>query len=71
MGHAVIKTAPDIGAADGSRLHRPWRGDFRPVRPLRRPVEARLSMLVAGLYIAATVAVTVYMLVALLRPEDF
>jgi len=28
-------------------------------------------MLVAGLYIAATVAVTVYMLVALLRPEDF
>jgi len=28
-------------------------------------------MVVAVLYIAATVAVTVYMLVALLRPEDF
>jgi len=28
-------------------------------------------MLVAILYVAATVAVTVYMLVALLRPEDF
>jgi len=28
-------------------------------------------MIVAVLYIAATVAVTVYMLVALLRPEDF
>jgi len=28
-------------------------------------------MLVSILYIAATVAVTVYMLVALLRPEDF
>jgi len=28
-------------------------------------------MLVAILYIAATAAVTVYMLVALLRPEDF
>jgi len=28
-------------------------------------------MIVAALYIAATVAVTIYMLVALLRPEDF
>jgi len=28
-------------------------------------------MLVSILYIAATVAVTIYMLVALLRPEDF
>jgi len=28
-------------------------------------------MIVAVLYIAATIAVTVYMLVALLRPEDF
>jgi len=28
-------------------------------------------MVVAVLYVAATVAVTVYMLVALLRPEDF
>jgi len=28
-------------------------------------------MIVAILYIAATVGVTVYMLVALLRPEDF
>jgi len=28
-------------------------------------------MVVSILYIAATVAVTVYMLVALLRPEDF
>jgi K+-transporting ATPase KdpF subunit len=28
-------------------------------------------MLVSILYIAATVGVTVYMLVALLRPEDF
>jgi len=28
-------------------------------------------MLVSILYVAATVGVTVYMLVALLRPEDF
>jgi len=28
-------------------------------------------MLVSILYIAATVGVTIYMLVALLRPEDF
>jgi len=28
-------------------------------------------MIVAAVYIAATIAVTVYMLVALLRPEDF
>jgi hypothetical protein len=61
----------DIGAADGPRLHRIGRRDLRPVRHLRRPVEARLTMVVAVLYIAATVAVTVYMLVALLRPEDF
>ena len=61
----------EIGAADGPRLHRCGRGDVRPVRHLRRPAEARLTMVVAVLYIAATVAVTVYMLVALLRPEDF
>lgn len=30
-----------------------------------------MTMIVAGLYIIATVAVTVYMLAALLRPEDF
>jgi hypothetical protein len=71
MRRGPIGSAPDIGASDGPRLHRRWRGHVRPVRPLCRPLEARLSMLVAGLYIAATVAVTVYMLVALLRPEDF
>jgi hypothetical protein len=30
-----------------------------------------VTMVVAVLYIVATVAVTVYMLAALLRPEDF
>jgi hypothetical protein len=60
-----------IGAADGPCLHRPWRGHVRPVRGLRRPVEGRLTMIVAAVYIAATIAVTVYMLVALLRPENF
>jgi len=62
---------PQMGAADGLCLHRRRRGHVRPVRRLRRSPEARLSMLVAGLYIAATVAVTLYMLAALLRPEDF
>jgi hypothetical protein len=71
MGASAIHSPPDIGAADGFRLHRPGRGRLRPVRPLCRPFEARLSMIVAGLYIVATVAVSVYMLVALLRPEDF
>jgi hypothetical protein len=71
MGSGAIAAAPDIGVADGLRFHRRWRGHVRSVRHLRRSLEARLSMLVAGLYIAATVAVTVYMLVALLRPEDF
>jgi hypothetical protein len=56
---------------DGSRIHCPRRSGVRPVRRLRRPFEARLSMIVAGLYIAACVAVTAYMLAALLRPEDF
>jgi hypothetical protein len=71
MGSGAIASPPDIGAADGPRLHRLGCGRIRPVRRLRRPLEARLTMVVAVLYIAATVAVTVYMLVALLRPEDF
>jgi hypothetical protein len=57
--------------SDGFRLSRRRRGHVRPLRRLRRLVEARLTMVVAAIYIAATVAVTVYMLVALLRPEDF
>jgi hypothetical protein len=71
MGASAIHSPPDIGAADGFHLPRRRGGHVRPVRHLRRPFEARLSMLVAGLYVIATVAVTVYMLVALLRPEDF
>jgi hypothetical protein len=68
---AAMPSPLETGAADGSRLHRRGRGHVRPVRRLCRPIEARLTMIVAVLYIAATVAVTVYMLVALLRPEDF
>ena len=30
-----------------------------------------MTMIVAAIYIVATVAVTIYMLAALLRPEDF
>ena len=30
-----------------------------------------MTMVVAAIYIVATVAVTIYMLAALLRPEDF
>jgi hypothetical protein len=30
-----------------------------------------VTMIVAAIYIVATVAVTIYMLAALLRPEDF
>jgi hypothetical protein len=71
MGFGARSPAPNLGASDGFRLHRPGRGRLRPVRPLRRSPEARLTMIVAGLYIAATVAVSVYMLAALLRPEDF
>ena len=57
--------------SDGLHLHRRWRGHVRPVRHLRRSSEADLTMVVAALYIVATVAVTIYMLAALLRPEDF
>ncbi|MDR3512485.1 MAG: potassium-transporting ATPase subunit F [Caulobacteraceae bacterium] len=57
--------------SDGLRLHRRWRGHVRPVRHLRRAFEARVTMVVAVIYIVATVAVTIYMLAALLRPEDF
>jgi hypothetical protein len=56
---------------DGRRLHRRRRGHVRPVRPLRRAAEAGLTMIVAILYLVATVGVTIYMLAALLRPEDF
>jgi hypothetical protein len=55
----------------GPRLHRRRRSDLRPVRALRRRAEADLTMIVAGIYIIATVAVTIYMFAALLRPEDF
>jgi hypothetical protein len=71
MRGSDIGSPPEFGAADGLRLHRCRRGDVRAVRHLRHPLEAGLSMLVSGLYIVATVAVTIYMLVALLRPEDF
>jgi hypothetical protein len=55
----------------GLRLHRHRRGDVRPLRHLRRPAAAGLTMVVAVIYIVATVGVTIYMLAALLRPEDF
>jgi hypothetical protein len=71
MGFGARSPAPNLGASDGFRLHRRRRGHVRPVRRLRPAFEARLTMIVAGLYIAATVAVSVYMLAALLRPEDF
>ncbi len=56
---------------DGSRLCGGRRRAFRGVRPLCRAVEARLTMLVTVLYVAGAVAVTVYMLAALLRPDKF
>jgi hypothetical protein len=55
----------------GSHLCCDGRGDVRPVRHLRPPPAAGLTMVVAVIYIVATVAVTIYMLAALLRPEDF
>jgi hypothetical protein len=68
---AGIRALPRSGANDGSRLSRGGRGDLRHVCPLRRAPEADLSMIVAGIYIIATIAVTIYMFAALLRPEDF
>jgi hypothetical protein len=47
------------------------RGDLRHLRPLCRAPETDLSMIVAGIYIVATIAITIYMFAALLRPEDF
>jgi hypothetical protein len=70
-GDADIPAAPRSGANDGSRLSRGGRGDLRRLCPLRRAPETDLSMIVAGIYIVATIAVTIYMFAALLRPEDF
>jgi len=52
-------------------LHR--RGSCRApaVRRLRRAAEARLTMLMILLYAAGGVAIAVYMVAALLRPEKF
>jgi fucose permease len=41
------------------------------LRRLRRPAEARLTMLMILLYAAGGVAIAVYMVAALLRPEKF
>jgi hypothetical protein len=68
---ADIRAPPRNGANDGSRLSRGGRGDLRRLRPLRRAPETDLKMIVAGIYIVATIAVTIYMFAALLRPEDF
>jgi hypothetical protein len=70
-GDADIRAAPRSGANDGSCLSRGGRGDLRRLCPLRRAPETDLSMIVAGIYIVATIAVTIYMFAALLRPEDF
>lgn len=68
-----------IGIKQQARRRRPVRGRLvsgrgrgavRPVRSLCPAVEARL-MILDLLYIAATVGVAIYMLVALLGPETF
>jgi hypothetical protein len=71
MASGNITAAPTFGASDGFRSHCARRRDLRRVRDLRRAAEARLTMVVGAIYIAAAVGVTIYMLWALLRPEKF
>jgi K+-transporting ATPase KdpF subunit len=51
----------------------PGGGSRRPpdLRRLRHPAEARLTMLMILLYAAGGVAIAIYMVAALLRPEKF
>jgi hypothetical protein len=61
----------DLESIDGFRLCRPRPGVIRRLWPLRRIPEADLTMIVAVLYAAGAIGVSVYMLVALLRPDKF
>jgi len=59
------------GATHGYRLHCLGRRDLRGVRPLCRPLEAHLTMIVSLIYAAGAIVITLYMLAALLRPDKF
>jgi hypothetical protein len=56
---------------DGRRLHRRRHSDLRCVRPLRRFLEAGLTMVVGLIYAVAALGIAVYMVAALLRPDKF
>jgi hypothetical protein len=61
----------EIGVFDGYRLHCRWPRHFCRLRPLRHFAQARLIMIVSILYVVGAIGITVYMLVALLRPDKF
>jgi hypothetical protein len=48
-----------------------WRGYLRAIRPLYSSAEAYLTMIIGIVYGAATIAIAIYMLVVLIRPEKF
>jgi hypothetical protein len=56
---------------NGYRLHPVRIGTIWRIRCLRGASAAGVIMIVAALYVAGAIGVTVYMLVALLRPEKF
>jgi hypothetical protein len=61
-----------MGASHGrSDFLRPRRRPVSRVRPLCRPPEEALSMIVAIIYAAAAVAIGIYMVAALVRPDKF
>jgi hypothetical protein len=69
---------PDLENGAGQRSFRHGLGLYggrgralRDVRPVRGSAEARLTLLITLLYVAGAVGVSVYMLVALLRPDKF
>lgn len=68
MAHQEFLTS---GACNGPRIRGARRRRLHRVRRLRNPPEGGVSMIVALLYGAAAIGVGVYMLWALIKPEQF
>jgi hypothetical protein len=67
----LVSPIARFGVFNGYRLYRRWPRNFRRLWPVRHSAQARLIMIVSVLYVAGAVGITVYMLVALLRPDKF
>ena len=70
-GSALAAGESAATAGQGPHLHRPRRRRAGRLRPLRRRPAKDLTMIVEFIYAAAALAIGVYMVAALLRPDRF